>query len=170
MLILRGVQFGRLTVLDDSLYKYSGRKKRSALCKCQCGKTLVTTIELLRQMKTTSCGCVHTEGLKKIHREINTKHGEFSNGKAGSPEYYSWNNLKCRCNNPKDKDYSKYGGRGIKVCKRWIKSFSNFLSDMGRKPGPEYSIDRINVDGNYEPSNCRWATPSQQVHNRRVPC
>jgi hypothetical protein len=75
--------------------------------------------------------------------------------------------MRNRCYNPKNNRYKIYGGRGIKVCDEWLKSFKNFIDDIGRKPGPQYSIDRINVNGNYEPSNCRWATPEQQANNKR---
>lgn len=81
-------------------------------------------------------------------------------------EYSTWLAMRQRCSNPNAAGYEYYGGRGIRVCERWD-DFRLFLSDMGRKPGPTWSIDRINVDGDYEPSNCRWATPSQQAQNKR---
>ena len=82
-------------------------------------------------------------------------------------EYSAWRNMKKRCYNPKSIGYKNYGARGIKVCDRWLHSFKNFLEDMGHKPGPEYSLDRKNNDGNYEPKNCRWATPEVQRNNTR---
>ena len=75
--------------------------------------------------------------------------------------------MKTRCSNPNDKHFDEYGGRGIKVCDRWLNSFENFLADMGEKPSPSHSIDRIKVNGNYEPGNCRWATPEEQARNKR---
>lgn len=83
-----------------------------------------------------------------------------------SPEYYSWMSMKSRCTNPNRENWMRYGGRGITVCERWMK-FSNFLEDMGLRPGPKYSIDRIDPDGNYEPGNCRWATSAEQAMNKR---
>lgn len=81
-------------------------------------------------------------------------------------EYRTWSSMRSRCRNPKSQDYAMYGGRGIAVCERW-NSFAAFLSDMGQKPTPKHSIDRIDGDGNYEPSNCRWATPKEQASNWR---
>lgn len=88
-------------------------------------------------------------------------------GRSKTPEYNVWIKIKQRCFNKNGKDYPDYGGRGITVCDRWL-TFENFFSDMGERPSPTYSIDRINNDGNYEPRNCRWATPNQQARNRRV--
>jgi hypothetical protein len=82
-------------------------------------------------------------------------------------EYAAWNNMKNRCLNPNVKAYKDYGGRGIKVCDRWIQSFENFINDMGKKPSPSHSIDRIDYNGNYEPSNCRWLLRSMQNLNKR---
>ena len=93
------------------------------------------------------------------------KHGQAKNGDR-SPEYNCWLNMKQRCQNPSHPRYKDWGGRGIKVCNRW-QDFRNFFTDMGKKPGPEYTIDRIDNDGNYEPGNCHWVTLQQQYDNRR---
>ena len=89
-----------------------------------------------------------------------------SHGLSNTPEYSTYHAMKRRCYDTKLEKYSKYGGRGIQVCSRWLDSFENFYTDMGPKPSPKHSIDRINVDGDYTPENCRWATPCQQAANK----
>jgi hypothetical protein len=95
-----------------------------------------------------------------------------SHGNAGRERktltYVSWIEMRRRCTNPKRDNFKHYGGRGIRVCAEWMASFEAFLKDMGRRPGRGYSLDREDVNGNYEPGNCRWATQRKQIHNRRV--
>jgi len=104
--------------------------------------------------------------IREMEKKVcsNIKHGHSANGKV-SPTYQSWRDMKRRSQNPNHKYYNYYGGRGIKVCKRW-QNFANFLEDMGERP-ENTTLDRIDNGGNYEPGNCRWATPKQQVQNRR---
>ena len=95
----------------------------------------------------------------------NYRHGHKTAGKYSS-EYAIWNNMRARCGNPNSNRFHRYGLRGIRVCDRWQNDFVNFLEDMGRRPSSDHQLDRINNDGNYEPSNCRWATRQEQCRNR----
>lgn len=158
---LTGVKFGRLSVLG--LTERGKNKAIRWLCLCDCGKEKTVDTGRLKSGQTKSCGCYQ----KEMASKANKTHGHKVGGVV-SPEYTTWQNMKCRCYDTKDKYYELYGGRGITVCDRWLESFENFYEDMGDKPSNQHSIDRIEVDGNYEPANCKWATKSIQAINQRV--
>lgn len=149
-----GQRFGRLLV--KSVASMSPRVSWN--CICDCGKTVVVKSSSLGR-QTNSCGCIRRE---------NTSMLKFSHGDTGSPEHRAWGNMKARCYITSSDFYERYGGRGITVCDRWKNSFANFLADVGRRPSPHHSLDRIKVDGNYEPGNVRWATPDVQANNTSV--
>lgn len=153
MLNLIGKRFGKLVVTQKGQY-ISGTTKW--LCLCDCGNEKFVGSQNLRNGSTKSCGCLRKEYL----RDSRTTHGYTNTG-----VYRSWSQMKNRCSNPNYIGYESYGGRGIKYCERWEK-FENFLYDMGDRP-LKTSLDRIDVNGNYEPSNCRWATVKEQSANRR---
>lgn len=147
---LVGQRFGRLIVLEST-----GERNRGCVvwnCLCNCGVTKLVASIYLTRGDVKSCGCM--------------RHGHAaSRDRRPSPEYCSWRSMLARCRDSKHSSFKYYGGRGITVCERWD-SFENFLADMGPRP-PDCSLDRIDPNGNYEPKNCRWATPAQQTANQR---
>jgi hypothetical protein len=156
LLNLNGKVFGRLTVLER--HSPRGGKKIFWLCRCSCGKECIVMGSNLRAGFTRSCGCLFRE---QVGARIRT------HGMSGTREYHTWTSMVGRCTRPHYPSFRNYGGRGIKVCKRWLgaKGFANFLKDMGARPS-DMSLDRINNDGDYKPSNCRWATDEMQRKNR----
>ena len=150
-----GSKFGRLTVLSRE--GKDNHRRILYKCECECDNITIVHGTRLRTGRVLSCGCYRLDKL----REKCVTHG-----KTKSPEYTTFINMRARCYNPSHMYYYNYGGRGIIVCDRWLESFENFYKDMGDKPFKEAQIDRIDNDGNYEPSNCRWVTPKENSNNK----
>lgn len=129
--------------------------------KCPCGEPFV--MQCRSEGTTKSCGCLIVDSARKLLSKNNHRK---THGYSNTPTYMSWCSMRRRCYSPTHVEYSRYGARGIVVCKRWKNSFQAFVDDMGERP-KGMSIDRINCDGNYEPMNCRWATATEQARNQR---
>ena len=155
--VVLGEKWFRWTVLRS----IEGSNPRKVMCRCDCGIEKAVNYSNLRRGLTKSCGCLWIE----IARSQST-HGE-TRGHRVSPEYTAWAGMKDRCFRVTSPKFGDYGGRGITVCDRWRDSYEDFLADMGRRPSSKHSLDRIDVNGNYEPNNVRWATDHEQSRNKR---
>lgn len=156
---LSGRQFGLLTAVGPvGIKRYKSGPIVVWQCACACGRQTETVAQKLVSGWVKSCGCLRLAAA----RDACTTHGLTK-----APEYRVWTHLKGRCLNPKDKSFANYGGRGVTVCAEWESSFAAFLRDMGPRPSPKHSIDRIDVNAGYYPGNCRWVTADVQQNNRR---
>lgn len=157
---LTGIYFGRLHVIGYAGKTRDGRTRWA--CNCQCGGTAVVAGKKLNNGHTQSCGCLLKEHARKNAAKSRT------HGQTKTATYQAWRGMRDRCENPSNSSYKNYGGRGIKVCQRWLESFENFFADMGARPTAKHSLDRFpDQDGDYEPKNCRWATWTEQQRNKR---
>jgi hypothetical protein len=153
-----GDRYERLTIVAETdPIILSGKPCRQFLCKCDCGKSKVIGLAVLRGNRVKSCGC--------LHDTLPIKHRQAMGGERGLT-YRTWMTMRARCLNENASDYERYGGRGIRICEQW-NEFATFLQDMGERPSSKHSIDRIDPNGDYTPDNCRWATMKQQGRNRR---
>lgn len=152
-------RFGRLVAISRrSVVTDKGRQRSLWFCRCDCGGSTEVDLGNLRNGHVKSCGCL----AKEHARQLNLTHGL-----SHTPEFGVWSNMIQRCTNPNNQAAHNYGLRGISVCPRWMDSFEAFYVDMGPRPSDQHSIERRDVDGNYEPSNCYWATADIQASNRR---
>jgi hypothetical protein len=146
-----GEVVGRLTLLSET--RKPGARGRFYNCRCECGREVLAYAGHLKAGSRKTCGCV-----RPAHR---------THGMARTPEYKAWDGARARCTNPKNRKYPLYGGRGITMDPAWLKSFAAFFAEVGLRPSPGHSLDRIDNDRGYEPGNVQWRTATEQNRNRR---
>lgn len=155
---ITGKKFGRLTALSEVQASVNGKIKW--VCVCECGKRKEIFKTNIISGKSKSCGCLQKECVSMANKKRKV-HGALNTG-----AYKSWKAMNQRCCNPNNESYDNYGGRGIRVCERWLNSFENFYADMGDRPKGK-SLDRIDNDRKYCPENCKWSSAKEQSNNRR---
>lgn len=156
---LTGKRIGRLTVKAEGALIRVGadRHERSWSCLCDCGvEKVIRQIQLTGKKPTLSCGCLHAEAVRAKGIRRHDRH-----------LYFTWSGMKTRCLNPNSDSFKYYGGAGVTVCERWKNDFEAFQSDIGPRPSPLHTLDRVDPFGNYEPGNVRWATKAEQRANQR---
>lgn len=163
---LTGQRYGRLMAVAST----DSRQARNFIWRfrCDCGNEVDRPSGEVRRGGVASCGCLRTEMKADQMRSSSADYNKArsTHGMAATPTFVSWDSMKQRCLNGNRKSYADYGGRGIVICPRWLESFDNFVADMGERPSGT-TLERDKVNGNYEPGNCRWATPKEQGNNRR---
>jgi hypothetical protein len=154
---ISGQRFGKLVALrQGSTDQSPSRPHIRWECLCDCGSVTLARLNNLRSGRAISCGCIKKSGDHKRRH-----------GMSGTPEYMAWHRMKRRCTDPLHPDFPDYGARGITVCNEWMASFESFIANMGLRPSDAHSIERLNVNGNYEPENCVWADDKAQSRNKR---